>query len=526
MVSRVRRIVRPIQPALAPVAVGVVVFIAARMALLPGLGFWDTAEYQAVGPLLGTVHPTGFPTWVLLAWLASVVLQPFGDPALRMNLFAAICLATAAGITVVLARTLTRSTALAVLAGLGMGLAPAAWAIGTHAETHGLHLALTAILLCLLVGWEDRARDPDPERQARADRWLIAAAFVCALSVGNHSLTLLLAPPIALFVFAVDPRILRRPGLVVRCVAVLAVTVFVLYLELPLRAGPFRAPLVYGRPETLEGFLYVVLAEQFRGSLVDPFGDLGGKAVAVVTRAAVQFGPLTPLIPLGFLATVVRRPRYALLTGSAAVITCFFASSYVNADIGRYYLVPWLVAWTWLAILGAVVASVVANLVTGGRDLFAESSGPRYRRLASVVAIGFAVILVAPTVVAIPARYRAVDESWDRSAPRWVDRALQVMAPDALIVSWWSHSTPLWYAQLVEGRRPDLTIVDDRTIEDEGLGDIYKVIDANLGVRPVYVIRDDVNQADELARRYELEFLEGNSARYLTRVLGHRGDSR
>ena len=49
------------------------------------------------------------------------------------------------------------------------------------------------------------------------------------------------------------------------------------------------------------------------------------------------------------------------------------------------------------------------------------------------------------------------------------------------------------------------------------------MIDANLGVRPVYVIRDDVNQANELARRYDLEFLEGNSARYLTRVVAKRG---
>ena len=37
-----------------------------------------------------------------------------------------------------------------------------------------------------------------------------------------------------------------------------------LYLELPLRSGPFPAPLVYGRPDTLEGLRYVVLAEQFR----------------------------------------------------------------------------------------------------------------------------------------------------------------------------------------------------------------------------------------------------------------------
>ena len=65
----------------------VVAFGCRPTALLPGVAFWDTGEFQTVGPLLGTAHPTGFPTYVLLGWLASVVLQPFGEPAFRMNLF-------------------------------------------------------------------------------------------------------------------------------------------------------------------------------------------------------------------------------------------------------------------------------------------------------------------------------------------------------------------------------------------------------------------------------------------------------
>ena len=58
--------------------VGLVALAAAWVALLPGLAFWDTGELQAVAPLMGTAHPTGFPTYVLLGWLASVLLQPFG----------------------------------------------------------------------------------------------------------------------------------------------------------------------------------------------------------------------------------------------------------------------------------------------------------------------------------------------------------------------------------------------------------------------------------------------------------------
>ncbi len=55
-----------------PVLVGVVAFAAGFAVLEPGLEFWDTGELQAVAPLLGTAHPTGFPTYVILGWLASV----------------------------------------------------------------------------------------------------------------------------------------------------------------------------------------------------------------------------------------------------------------------------------------------------------------------------------------------------------------------------------------------------------------------------------------------------------------------
>src|SRR3954447_18913380 len=92
--------------------VAIVAFVAAWVALLPGVAFWDTGELQAVGPLMGTAHPTGFPTYVVLGWFASIVLQPLGEPAFRMNLLSAICLAVAAGVTVDLVRRLTGQLAL------------------------------------------------------------------------------------------------------------------------------------------------------------------------------------------------------------------------------------------------------------------------------------------------------------------------------------------------------------------------------------------------------------------------------
>ena len=503
--------------------VGVVAFVAARQAMLPGLGFWDTAELQVVAPVMGTAHPTGFPTYVVLGWFANIVLTPFGEPALRMNLFAALSVAVAAAVTVDLVRGLTRSTALGVLAGLGMALTPQVWALGTRAEAHTLHLAIVAILLRLLVAWEARARAPEPADQRTADRWLIGAAVVFGLSMGNHSLTLLLAPAIGLYVLAVEPGILRRPKLVLAAAGALSLTMAVVFLELPLRAGPFRAPLVYGRPETWDGFWYIVLAEQFRGSLEPPLADLGGKLGDLVARTWAQFGPLAILIPAGFLATCVVRPRYALLSTVAVLVTVGFSMNYVNADIGRYYAVPIFIAWTWVAILAAAAIWTIAG-VPSSHDPRSLATGTSIRGLSvsGALAIVLAAVLLVPTLAAVPSRHAAVDARRDTAARRWVDRTMTVLEPDAVVVSWWSYSTPLWYAQHVEGQRPDVAVIDDRTRLDQDLGDIYDVIDANLGARPVYVIRDDPQEIRALAERYVLAPIDGPNARFLTRVVAPR----
>jgi len=503
------------------VLVGVVAFAAARVALLPGLGFWDTAELQAVAPLMGTAHPTGYPTYVLLGWLVNLVLTPFGEPAFRMNLFAALSLAVAAAVTADLARALTRSAALGILAGLGLALTDIAWAIGTHADAHALHLALVAILFRGLVAWEDRVAAAGAVVGA-GDRFLVASAVLFGLALGNHSLTLLLAPAVAVYVLAVESRILRRPRLIATCAGALAVTTVLVFLELPLRAGPFPAPMVYGRPDTWDGFWYIVLAEQFRESVVGPASDLPSKAAEVVHRAAAAFGPLAALIPVGLVATAVLRPTYALLSGISMLLTLAFATSYDNAEIVRYYLGPTLIAWTWLAILGGAVVMALSRTV--GPDDEGVAGPGRDPRAGPdpIIALGLTAALLLPTAFAVPNRLARVDRSADVEAREWVDRALSTMPPGALIVSWWSYSTPLWYAQHIEGQRPDLAVIDDRTRLDLGLGDVIDVIDANLPNRPVYVIRVDPAEIAALERRYVLDYIDGTDARALTRVVSRR----
>lgn len=514
---------------LAPLAVAGLVIGVIWPGLMPDVGYWDTAEFQTILPIMGTAHPTGYPTYVLLGWLVNLLLSPLGEPAFRINVLSLLCVAGAAAATVVLVGRLTGRIAIGAAAGLATALAPATWRLATHADPHTLHLALVAILLLVLVRWE-QARDA---QEPKANRWLVMASVVFGLAVGNHSLTLLLALPVGLYVLSVEPGILRRWRFMATCAAALALTIVALYLELPLRAGPFRAALVYGHPETWNGFWYVVLAQQFQGALVDPLGDLPRKIGDLGQLATAQFGVLAPAIPIAFLATAIRHWRYALLTGSAMLITLIFNASYVNADISRYYLGPTLWAWTWLGVLGALIA----DQVLGGRsqDLAEASELPdvpatsaRRRVLTpwswnSAGALAIGLVMLAPTIGAAPLRAAVADSSHDMNARRWVTAVLANAQPNAVIVSWWSTSTVLWYAQFVDHLRLDVSVIDDRTRLDLNYGEATDVIARFLGTRPVYVIRANGYDLGLVTARFDIVPISDPSIRDVYQVVGPRG---
>ncbi len=571
--------------------------------LAPGVLSWDTAEFQAVGPLLGTAHPTGYPSYVILGWLASIVLQPFGEPAFRMNLLQGLLAAMAAGGAAAVVQVLTGRRMIALATGLMLVVMPFAsgasvvlpvagpvtagplfMQLATHADPHMFHVALTALLFVALLVWDIRRHSHDQQTLRHADRWLVAAACIYGVAVANHSLALLLPPAIGLFVLAADWRVIFRWRTILTCVAVLVGTIVVLFLELPIRAA-MGAPLVYGHPDTWSGFQYVVLAEQFRGSLVDPFGDLLTKTSGVMALMSGWLGPLGILAAFGFVTSLVRRPRYILLSGLSAVITCGFAASYVNAEIDRYFLLPLLVAFTWaglgaadlVALFGWMAARLNPRSLEGdlepaeasldstagpwtpdtAEETFEATAGPEPSEPAVEQApgggrredgwAGWAVLIgemvvaaaiIVSTVGVLPARQGVatgdnpggVSEASDTSDSVWMHAVLAPadeggLPANSVIVSWWSTSTTLWYGQNVLGLRPDIFIVDDRTRLDDNLGEVQDVLNRYLGNRPVFAIRVDggIDGMVALAAEYDLKTFVLDGGVTISQVVSRKG---
>ncbi|MFN8520403.1 MAG: DUF2723 domain-containing protein [Chloroflexota bacterium] len=492
--------------------------------LMPGLGFWDTGEFQTIGTTLGIAHPTGYPSYTLLLWLTSVLLQPFGEPALRANLTSALLVSGAAALTAVAVVQVTRRPVIGIAAGALLAVAPLAWENAVRADPHAFHLFLGALLLVVLLAWAARERAGRPD----AGRWLVLGAVVFGVSLGNHALTLLMAPGVALFVLAVNPRILwRRWRLVLGCLLAVAVVTVLVYAYLPLRSsmGP---PLDYAHPadwvrtdeqgRVVGGFRYLVLGEQFRGTFHE-WPTMAQAAADVWDVVVQQLGLAAPLAVLGVLAGIWRRPSLMALTIPWFLVPVWFLLGYENADIDRYYLVPILVTVVWAAL----AVDALWDLVVAGWRRFAAPGEPpprRWVRMAVTVVAG--AVLLAGALLPVPTRYASADASDDTWAREWVDALLPQLEPDPVVISWWSFSTPLWYARWAEGERPDMTIVDDRDVLDDGLGDLRDVIDGYLGQgRPVYLIRLD-DDLPPFEARFELEEVPDIPGATVWHVVGRR----
>lgn len=560
-----------LEMAAGPVVVSLIALWAIVPTLAPTVASWDTAEFQTVGPVMGTAHPTGYPAYVILGWVAGVLFQPFGEPAFRMNLLQAVLAALAVGATTAVVGLLTGRRYVALATGLlllampfvstvsvslpvtgTITTTPVFMRLATHADPHMFHAVLVAVLFAVLIIWDRRIHELEPGDRGRADRWLVAAALIYGVAVANHSLALLLPPAIGLFVLMADWRVILRWRTVLACVVVLVATLAVLFAELPIRAA-MHAPLVYGHPDTLGGFTYVILAEQFRGSLVDPLGNLGDKTSAIVSLMSGWLGPLIYLGILGLGTSLVRRPRYVVLSGLTLLVTCFFSVAYSNADIERYFLVPVLIAFTWVGLGAADLVSGVALAASWLVDRTARREvdeageqsprrrgfGDRYGVALLAGEIAVALVLVAPVPVVLPDRQQpdstfdpgGVSEAHMTDDSTWMHIVLAPadkggLPANSVVVSWWSASTTLWYGQRVLGMRRDVYIVDDRTRLDDNLGSVQDVFNKFLGNRPVFTIRiqGGVDGMQALSTQFDIRPYTLADGVTISQVLGRKGN--
>lgn len=450
---------------IAPLFVSIVSLVLYLRTLMPGVAFGDWGEMQTVPHVLGVAHPTGYPTYILTAWLFELI--PFGSVAFRANLLSAVCVAVALGTLTAIAQRLGVRPLIAAVAALATGAIGTIWAAAAVAEVNPLHLALAALIVHRALAWEAQ----------RTPVNLAVGGLLIGVALGNHLLTMFVAPFVALFVLWAGRReLFARPAWIALPVVTLAAGLAV-YAYIPIAAS-LAPPLPYNHPLTFEAVRWLVTGEQFRGqyeglltaSSIDPFVRSLPELLRLAPTRATPVMPIVGLVGLAIL--VLRRPAFGLACWGILVTGAYVWANYLRLE--HYLLVPWLILG-----LGAAVA---LEAVAGVLERFTPR---RLTRLAGPgVGVAGAVFAVALMVVNLPAS----DRSGDRSGDAYVDAVFDALPPNAAIISYWDASTPLWHGQLVEGRRPDVLIVDDTNIVYEGWGTRERRIDALICERPVFIL--------------------------------------
>ena len=446
--------------------VGAVALAVYVRTLLPGLAFGDWGEMQTVPHVLGVAHPTGYPTYIVVSWLAHLV--PVGSIAFRANLLSAVLVASALGVTVAILLRLGTRPAIATGAALLLGAVGTVWAAATVAEVNPLHLLFVALLLHRALVWEEHRRPRD----------LILGGLLLGLALGNHLLILFVVPFVVLFVVWVGRReIAASPRVLAGAVAAGVIGASV-YLYIPIAAAQ-DPPLPYNHPVTPDAVLWLVSGAQFRGQFaflsVSGLSEFAGSLPALWQLLGERATPLVPVLGvLGLVLLIRRRPAFGLICAAILVTNLYIWATYLRLE--HYLLVPWLVL-----ALGAGVALESAARALQARapsGLATLGVGRLIGAMTLALAMGLAVT-----------NWPAADRSGDRSADTFVDAILAALPPDAAILSEWDASTPLWHARYVLDRGPDILIVDDTNIVYDGWGSRENRIASLICERPVYILR-------------------------------------
>jgi hypothetical protein len=178
----------------AAVVVATVAFAVYSKTLLPGVDLGDTGGLQAAVLWPETSARQAYPLYFGIARPFVAALSP-SNPARGLNLFSAVCAATAVGLLTYIAGLVARSALAGAVAGLLLAFSYTFWTQAIIAEVYALHLALMGACFIALHAC---ARRPTTAR-------LGVFFAVYALSFGHHLLMVLLLVPFAIFLIRVHP---------------------------------------------------------------------------------------------------------------------------------------------------------------------------------------------------------------------------------------------------------------------------------------------------------------------------------
>jgi tetratricopeptide (TPR) repeat protein len=424
------RAARRHQAALEAGALAVVLFVVYALGACRTIYVGDSGELVTAVDVLGIPHPSGYPLYVLLGKLWTV-LAPFGSVAFRMSLFSAACAAAACAVLYDLARRQSLSRAAALLAALLLAFCPSFWGEANIQRVYTLNALFVVLVVRWAFEWHRTGRDRD----------LLLACFLCGLGAANHTFMGFVAFAVGLFALACRPSLLRRPRLLLALPAC-AIAGLLPYVYLPLRSR-MDPPLDWGNPETLGGLRDVVLRRDFwERSWIEGPADLLTIAADYLRGLGVELlGVGAALLLVGLWAG--RRRRTLLLP----VLIMAFNLAAMALHGSRSDLFIWHRYYIPSYAMGALLAGLGLEALREGWAVLRA----RPRLLWAALAVPLS---------GLPLYWREFDRSAYRVADDFSRQLLATLPPGAHLAATDDNILfVLIYLKFVEGLRPDVDLI-------------------------------------------------------------------
>ncbi|MHC5056519.1 MAG: protein O-mannosyl-transferase family [Planctomycetota bacterium] len=447
-------------------------FLVYVLTLAPTVTAEDSGELIAASYLGGVAHPPGFPLWCILT--RPFLWVPIGDVAWRANLASAFFGSVTAAGAFLLALRWGASRVCGMTAALALAFSQRFWSQCVITEVYALNTALlVAILLCVETFrrplWEVDGAVDQHATDARKRNALLLLGFVSGLSLTNHYMLMMLAPPGIAAALVPEWRWLRKEWRWLLGAAGLGVAGLLVYLRLPIAASR-NTFMNWGDPSTWSAFWDHVLRRSYRSLEFSEEVTSGTKLLFFGHAAYELWNQFTPylllLAPVG-LAALWRKDRsrfagsvlvFLLNTVVLLMILRFSFERENRQRVEVYYLPAYTMAAIWIG-LGATRAleRVRAWAEASAADAKGRLAGTT-RGVTLTAATAFAAL--APLLPFL----RHVDENnrggfW--IARDYAESILRTARKDAVIFPSADYTTfPLIYLMGVEEKRPDILLGD------------------------------------------------------------------
>jgi len=459
--------------------VGLIVY---SWTLAPTVTLTDSGELIVAAYGLGVAHPPGFPLWVMLAHVASLV--PIGSVAVRINFSSAVFAALAcAMLTLVVAELLVTASgfaaprrrnkagrkssiiesseargllrfASAVGAGLLMAFSRTLWSYATITEVYALNALLVLLVFFLVVRWRRRIIEMRMDLSAGVatpDAWIYVAAFVFGLSMGVHHVTVVLTlPAIAVVVYRTAGLKFFASRRLLYAALISIGALILVYSYLPWAAS--RSPAMnWGNPRSLQEIWWHITGRQYRVFFSFSPAAMGTQFAEFCRMLLREFGfawlPVALFLAVAGLASAYKRDRTAFWFLLLIVIADLaYALSYEIAEDKDAYYLPAFISIAIAAGLG----------IYWLLQRIASKSSAIWK---SYVAAAAAIVLTSAT--AFGANWPFNNRRHYFIANDYVENLFSTIAPNGLVLTQdWQVASPMFYVQEIEQRRGDVKLLD------------------------------------------------------------------